>query len=171
MGVHKKWTEEYISYLREVAEGRSHKEITQLMSSKFNYGFNIKQIRNLLQRNGIKTGTTSGIEPKKADTVSYLNNGYVMIKAENGKWKHKHRYVYEKHYGKIGEGNYIIFLDGDKTNFSIDNLAEVSKRQLLYINRNNLKYDDAELSKAGMEVANLMIKIDEAKKKCKEVGV
>ena len=168
MGAHKKWGEECISYLREVAEGRSHKEITQLMRNKFNYDFNTKQIRNLLHRNGIKTGTTSGIEPKKVDTVSYLNNGYVMVKVEGGKWKHKHRYVYEKHYGKIGEGNYIIFLDGDKTNFNIDNLAEVSKRQLLYINKNNLKYDNAELSKAGIEVANLMIKIDEAKRSVKK---
>ena len=167
MGVHKKWTEEYIGYLREIAEGKSHKEITKLMSDKFNYGFNVKQIRNLLHRNGIKTGTKSGIKPKKTNAVSHLGNGYTMIKVEGGKWKHNHRYIYEKYHGKIGEGNYIIFLDGDKTNFSIDNLVEVSKKQLLYINKNNLKYDNAELSKAGIEVANLMIKANEVKKECK----
>ena len=167
MGAHKKWTEEYIGYLREIAEGRSHKEITKLMSNKFNYGFNVKQIRNLLHRNGIKTGTKSGIKPKEVNTIVQYSNGHIRIKEKQGSWKCNHRYIYEKHHGKIGEGNYIIFLDGDKTNFSIDNLVEVSKKQLLYINKNNLKYDNAELSKAGIEVANLMIKIDETKKNAK----
>ena len=47
---------------------------------------------------------------------------------------------------------------------------EINKEQLLYINKNGLKYGDAELSKVGIEVANLMIKIDRAKKRHKERG-
>ena len=59
MGVHKKWGEEYIGYLRKIARGRTHKEITALMNDKFDYQFNLRQIRNLMYRNGIVSNTTS----------------------------------------------------------------------------------------------------------------
>ena len=167
MGIHKKWGEEYIEYLKEIASGKSHKEITELMNNKFEYQFNVRQIRNLMYRNRILSETPRGIKPEPSNTIAIHKNNRARIKTEDGKWEYKHRHIYEKHYGKIKKGNYIIFLDGDTTNFNIDNLAEVTKKQLLYINKNNLKYNNAELSKAGIELTNLMIKIDETKKKNK----
>ena len=60
MGVHKKWGEEYIEHLREISRGRTHKEITMLMNDKFDYQFNLRQIRNLMYRNGIVSNTPKG---------------------------------------------------------------------------------------------------------------
>ena len=168
MGVHKKWGEEYIEYLREIARGRTHKEITVLMNDKFDYQFNLRQIRNLMYRNGIVSNTVKGIKPKPGNSIAIHRNNYIKIKAEDGKWIPKHRYIYEEHYGSIKEGNYVIFLDGDTTNFSIDNLMEITKEQLLYINKCKLKYNNAELTRAGIAIANLMIKANKVKNRNKK---
>ena len=95
-------------------------------------------------------------------------DGYTKVKiADPNVWELKHKYIYEKHYGKIEKGNVVIFLDGDKSNFNIDNLKSITRKQLLFLNRNNLIKDNAELTNVGINVADLMIKVNEAKKECK----
>ena len=96
----------------------------------------------------------------------YKGEGYVKVKvAEPNKWELKHKLIYEKYYGKVEEGDAIIFLDGNKTNFNIDNLYKVSRHQLLLMNKNKLIYENAELTKLGVEVTSLIIRTIEATKK------
>ena len=96
----------------------------------------------------------------------YKGEGYVKVKvAEPNKWELKHKLIYEKYYGKVEEGDAIIFLDGNKANFNIDNLYKVSRHQLLLMNKNKLIYENAELTKLGVEVTSLIIRTIEATKK------
>ena len=89
-----------------------------------------------------------------------------MIKLDNPiRWVHKHRYIYEQAYGEIPKDKVIIFLDGDKTNLSLDNLHCITRKQLMKMNQNNLFYSDPELTKVGIEVASLMLKVNEAKRR------
>ena len=91
--------------------------------------------------------------------------GYVQIKvAEPNKWDLKHRVIYEKHYGEIPKNHAVIFADGDKSNLDIDNLLLVSRQQLLVLNRNNLISEDKEITKTGINIANIMIKLSEIEK-------
>ena len=62
----------------------------------------------------------------------------------------------------------IIFADRDKSNMSKENLLLVDNNQLLVLNHNKLINEDAELTKVGVNVANLIIKIKESKKKLSE---
>ena len=95
-------------------------------------------------------------------------DGCIRIKiAEPDKWELKHKFIYEKHHGKIKKDSVVIFLDGDKNNFDISNLKCITRKQLLFLNRHNLRSESAELTKLGIEVANLIIKTSEAKKKIK----
>ena len=88
--------------------------------------------------------------------------GYVQIKvAEPNVWDLKHRVIYKEHYGEIPDGHNIIFADGNKMNFDIDNLIAVSKSEMLILNNNNLRFEDKELTKVGVNVAKV---IDKAKK-------
>ena len=105
---------------------------------------------------------------------SVTRDGYTIVKvSDKGKrndcWRPKQRLVWEKHYGPVPEGHAVVFGDGDKTNFSLDNLILVSRSQLSVMNTKKLIQNDAELTKAGANVAQLMISINKAKKK-KEIG-
>lgn len=91
--------------------------------------------------------------------------GYTTVKvAEPNKWRLKQQIVWEEHCGVVPKGYVLIFADGDKTNFDIKNLLLASREKLLTMNRNNLIQTDAELTKTGTIVADVLIKISERKR-------
>ena len=116
-----------------------------------------------------KTSFKKGIIPKNHKPVGTerVDNreGYTKVKiGEPNRWELKHKVIYEKHHGKVEDGYTVIFLDGDNTNFDIDNLCKVSRHQLLLLNQHKLIYNNKELTGAGIEVVNLIIKTREIKK-------
>lgn len=95
-------------------------------------------------------------------------DGYVEIKVrehrEPGKpntFELKQKIVWEAANGKIPPGYCLVFLDGDKTNCSLDNLACVSRADLARLNQNGLLSRDPDVSKAGIKVAQIKTKIGE----------
>ena len=96
-------------------------------------------------------------------------DGYCEIKVSDTgrRWMSKHLVVYEKHHGKVPRGSVVIFLDGDKRNFDIDNLHLVTRNQLAMLNKNSLIQKDAELTKTAINVVDLMKKISAIEKKDK----
>lgn len=91
-------------------------------------------------------------------------DGYIEVKvAEPNKWRLKQRVVYEEAKGKIPEGCTIIFLDGNKRNFDIDNLRCITWSELLYLNCNGLNNSN-EITETGI----LMARLDRAKNKKKQ---
>lgn len=96
-------------------------------------------------------------------------DGYREIKvADPNKWELKHRYIYEQHYGKIPKEDIVIFLDNDKTNFDINNLKRISRKEHLYMNKNNFRFDDRDTTDAAVNIAKLAIKTREMEKKAKD---
>lgn len=93
-------------------------------------------------------------------------DGYVEIKVSDpSKWRLKHQVVWEQEHGKIPKGHAVIFGDSNKMNFDINNLLLVSRKQLLALNQNRLIQDDVELTKTGVIIADLYLKIGEMKRK------
>ncbi|MGL5569105.1 MAG: HNH endonuclease signature motif containing protein, partial [Cetobacterium sp.] len=156
-----KWSDKEKDYLREITPGRHHKEIVELMNERFEYEFNIQQVKGAITRYGLNTGFTGRFEKgkipfnkgtkglmkpnktsfKKGDipknyrsigSERITKDGYIEVKvADPNKWELKQRLVWESHNGKIKKGNAILFADGNKLNTNIDNLRLVSRRQLL----------------------------------------
>ena len=62
----------------------------------------------------------------------------------------------------------VIFLDKNKRNFDINNLALVSREELAIINKNNFIKENAALSRAGVNVAKVKNKINKLKKESEE---
>ena len=56
-----------------------------------------------------------------------------------------------------------MFADRNKQNFEIGNLILVSTRQLQVMNNKKLIQDDADLTKTGLVIANVLIKIADKK--------
>lgn len=183
------YTEEQIEYLREISWGKIDEQITKMFNERFGLNLRETVIRSTRKRYKIKVGYkpnrgqfkkgsvpwNKGLEGVVKPTHTWEKGhtfnckpigtertmaGYTEVKFENpNTWRPKHQVIYEQHYGEIPEGNIVIFGDGDKTNFDIDNLVCVSRRQLLTMNSNNLIMNNADLTRTGAMIADLKHKI------------
>lgn len=192
-----KWTDEEKEYLASIVKGSTYEEITKQMNDKFEYNFSKEQIKGMMYRNKLTTGTVGyfkkGSTPWNKGLKGYMGanktsfkkgtippqyrpvgseritkDGYIEIKVEDpNKWELKHRVIWEQHHGEIPKGHAIIFADGDKSNLDIDNLLLVSRKQLLFMNRNNLITENKDFTKVGVNIANVMIKLSEIDNKSK----
>ncbi|MGQ7673254.1 HNH endonuclease signature motif containing protein [Streptococcus suis] len=98
-------------------------------------------------------------------TIRYTTDGYPKIKiAEPSIWKQMHRKVWEEHYGPIPSGHSVVFLNGDKTNWDISNLACLSKNEVVRMNQDGLFASDAAFTKVGIGYTKLKNKITEVKR-------
>ena len=96
-------------------------------------------------------------------------DGYAEIKTRDGKlndnWAYKHRLIWEKHHGKkIPKNHVVIFGDGNRQNFDPDNLLLVSRAQLAMLNKHKLIQGHADLTRAGVIIADIYRKAAERKK-------
>lgn len=187
------WTNEEKEYLALIVKGKTTEEILNLMNEKFEYEFSLTQIRSAMNRyklrNGIDCRFEKSIEPwnkglkgyigpnktsfkkgnippnhKEVGTERINSEGYIEVKvSEPNRWKLKHRLIYEKYHGEIPKDHVVIFADGNKMNLDINNLISISRHQLLVLNGNNLIYEDTDLTKTGVNIANLIIKLRDFK--------
>lgn len=119
-----------------------------------------------------KGNISSNAAPIGTEKIKYSksnkDDGYICIKVCDGKkqknWIPKHRLIYEQHYGKIPAGHKVIFADGNKENFDIDNLILVKNSEELIMNRRKLIFDNKELTKTGANIAKVLNKAYERKK-------
>lgn len=105
-------------------------------------------------------------------TEVMTTDGYPAVKiAEPNVWKLKHILVWEEANGPVPEGYAVIFLDRDHTNTKLENLALVTRAELLELNRRELIKTDAELSETGVLIARVNCKISEIKRTKKETKI
>ncbi len=92
------------------------------------------------------------------------DKGYLCVKVcdgnKNKNWIPKQRYIYEQHYGKVPEDQIVIFADGDRNNFDINNLVLISKSENLILNRRKMRYEESELTKSSVNVAKVIDKVN-----------
>jgi hypothetical protein len=91
-----------------------------------------KNTKGLTFRN--KTSFCAGVVPPNYKPVGSTRidskDGYILIKiADPNKWQLLHRKVWEDNHGKIPPRHTIIFLDGNKQNCLIENLAIISREE------------------------------------------
>lgn len=123
------------------------------------------------QQNSLKTTFKKGHIPKNSVKIgaTRLNkDGCIEIKiqdgAKNKNWKGKHRLIWEKQNGPIPKGHKIVFIDGNKNNFDINNLALVSNAEEVIINRLGI-LGLKPLFQAGLNLARIKIKLSSIRRK------
>ena len=117
-----------------------------------------------------KTSFQKGCKPwnkKEIGSERIDSNGYILMKVkEPNVWKLKHRVLYEKYHNiKLTQDDVVIFADQNKLNLEKDNLILINKSQLLRMNHEKLIFHDKELTKAGSNIAKLIMKVSERKSK------
>ena len=95
-------------------------------------------------------------------------DGYIWQKtAEPNRWTPAHRVIWEENHGPIPKGMCVTFLDGDRTNLRLDNLALISQKENRVLNngRTYQRTDDAALSMTNIMTLRLSMKIKEKTKR------
>lgn len=108
-------------------------------------------------------------------TEKMLADGYIWIKINDApctkkqtNWIQKHRHVWMQHNGPIPKGQMVTFLDGDRTNCEIENLALISKAENARMNQNKLYSTDRDLTRTGIYVARLKTNLNKRKNEKKK---
>jgi hypothetical protein len=174
------YTPEMIERIKEIVPLWSYKKCAEMMTEEFGYKFTSSMIEHKANRLGIKKPNNGfnnldprlpsinwfmkgrpslNTKPVGTETVMTDKNGRVSVavKIADNEWEYKHRLIYKQHYGEIPENGYIIFADGNQLNFDIDNLVLVSRAEHAVMNRKNLRFNDTDLTKTGLNIAKLII--------------
>lgn len=189
-----KATKEQADFIKSNVKGITAIELTEIFNKKFNTNITVNQIRTFKKNHKLKSGIdctfkkgnvpvnkgTKGLtgtnktsfkkghkphntKPIGSETIT--DDGYIKVKiAEPNKWEFKQRLIWSKVNGKIPKGGVILFADGDKQNFNIDNLVLITKKELLVMMQNGLITQYSDLTKTGNVIAKMIIKIREREK-------
>lgn len=170
----RKINNELKQYLLEFAKDKTIDELLPLVNKKFNETYNRYHLQKYMIRNEIPYKYTNPIRSNNMSklpigTERVRNDGMVMVKVGRNKWMYKQRYIYEQHHKvKLTQKDFIIFLDGDRTNFNIDNLKKLSAQQsgtYADFKRNyGISFDDAAYNEFELAVVDLMIKTKQLQK-------
>lgn len=126
-----------------------------------------------------KTWFKKGRLPHNTKPIGYervSKDGYIEVKiamrpsdTQSGRnFVLKHRLIYEQANGPIPKGYNVIFLDGDKRNFDLENLALVTDAENLELTRAGLRSEAAQFTETGVLIARSTIATRKAKKRKKE---
>lgn len=114
------------------------------------------------QANSMRTTFKKGDIPKNTKPIGSeridTRDGYVLVKtAEPNVWRHKQYVEWEKVNGPVPEDKRFIFLDGDRENCSVDNLALVDFGVGAIMNSQGLHVKgDSELMETSINTVNLI---------------
>ncbi|MCO7125095.1 HNH endonuclease [Sporolactobacillus shoreicorticis] len=188
-------TPEQDQFLSDHVKGLGNAELTAILNENFGLTLTRQQVKTYKKNHGLSSGLTGhykkghvpankgthngGWEPtqfkKGHQPANYMpvgtekmkSDGYMYIKiADPGKWRQKHRLIWEKANGRpIPKGHKLIFGDGDRLNFDLNNLILVTDKQMAILNRKGLIRNNAELTQTGIVLADLFSKMHERKRK------
>lgn len=132
--------------------------------ASWNKGKNMSQEQyEKCKRTMFQKGNLSNARPIGDERIDIDGYTYIKVKQPN-KWVLKHRWLYEKEKGKIPKGYNLIFADGNRQNFDLDNLILISNSELFIMNQKGLYKQDKELTKAGATIAKILDKVNKRKK-------
>lgn len=189
------FTPEEVTFIKKNCIARSFRELTVLFNKRFSLSLSVDQIKSAMSKRGLKNGNNGCFPPghvphnkgmkgirvsiatefKKGNRpANYMpvgserinGDGYIDVKVSDpNKWTAKHRIIYEQIHGPIPKGSIIIFADGNKLNIEPDNLLLVTRGELAVMNRSGLIFADGELTRSGLLVARLKMKITKSQRR------
>jgi len=150
-----------IDFISDNFEAMSDKELSAAINRRFNISTTRQSIKSL--RRYYNIGKGRGKYKACPVLTEKIKDGYVIIKKTNdaipakNNWILKHRYLWEQAHGKVPKGYIVIFLDGRKDNFSLDNLTIVTKEEQIRLTKSKLRFNDPELTQTGIAIVKLKV--------------
>ena len=170
------FTPEIQTFIKKNVKGLYNQELADLVNKNFNTSYTAQQIKYFKEYKQLKSGVgcTYGDSyirnDRKPIGTERIRNGYIEIKvAQPCKYIPKGRYIYEKYYGAIPKGYKIIYLDGNRLNCSIENLACVNDSEMCLLNHYGKRSTSKDLTKTQLLNVKLYKTIKEKKKNGKTI--
>lgn len=156
-------------YILNNIKNKSTLDFVNEFNKKFNRKITYEQMNNYKRHHQIKSelgaGFYKGHIPTNRSKIGMEVtrwDGITYVKIENPSvYEQKHRYLYKKYKGEIPKNSVVIFADGDKTNFDLDNLLLITKGENYVMSTQKLMFNNAELTKTGQIIAKLKLKMKE----------
>lgn len=169
----RKINNELKEYLLRIGKDFTPEELVLIVNTKFNEKYDEDSLRKYLWRNKIpykyeckNRSNNSAYKRVQIGTEYTKPDGMIMVKVSKNEWVYKQRLIYEQYHNvKLKEDEYVIFLDGNRGNFNIDNLKVLTRQEASYLG--NFKYNygidktNKDIIETEIELARLMIKTKE----------
>ena len=169
-----KYSKEFEKEMYKIAPKKTIYKLLDIAINKYGYNITKDMLMQYLSKREIRY---KGYNPNKAKAMGnkipvgteYVKpDGMVLVKVTPNKWKYKQRHIYEQYYKvELPKDIMVIFLDGDRTNFDINNLMAVSTPEYNCIKNKDLLPNNAMVTKTAILDARSYYKI---KAKEKENG-
>lgn len=169
-----KFTAEEKEFIKQNYQNKLTSELTKMFNEKFKRKVSDETIRNYKRHNGLRNNINTRFTKKQkahnhkpvgSEFIS-KNDGYTYVKiAEPNKWDLKQRVIYKQVYGDIPSDKSIVFADQNKQNFELDNLVLVDRKVKLVAKNKKLFFDNKNLTKTGLLIAEVISKASGMKKK------
>lgn len=163
-----KYSKDFENKMILLAPTHTLNQLLDIAINKYKYEITVIQLRSYLSKRHIKYKNYSYRKVRNVGdnvpigTERVKPDGMVQVKVAKNKWEYKQRFIYSKHYNvKLTSDDYIIFLDQDRTNFDINNLKRINRRESSIVANQKMFSKNPEITKTGIQVAKLMIKCKE----------
>lgn len=160
--------EEVRRFMAENCQGNRAREMVVLLKETFGKDWTEEQVARYYKKHGIKSGVASRYMP--IGSLVFRTGEWYYEKVADGpnsndNWRSKHVMVWEQSYGPVPKGHMVIFLNGNRRDYSLENLALCPKDVGLEVNSRGLRFTNPEATRAGMLIAELCLKVRRMEKK------
>lgn len=155
-----KCTPEIKAYIKNNYQKYSYAELTAMVNARFETDIARSTLLSLACRNNLRKKSNNKIYQVGDERIN--NTSITMVKiAVTGPphWKEKHRLIWEQAHGPIPKGHVIIFLDGNKSNFALNNLYMLSHTESVRMNQYGLRSANSDITLAGIALVKHSIVI------------
>lgn len=166
------WKKEHIQWLKDNKDNYPDLHtILQDFNKKFGLNYTREQLKSArkcykLNLNKVKTNNSecgAGNFKQIGSERKNSNNG-IVIKADDNRWISKSKYIYEKlNHCRLKKDDVVLHLNGDKNDYSKDNLYATSKAVLIFIESRHWHFTNKEDTLARIKYVELYKCIKENK--------
>ena len=163
------FTQEEDEWLKEMIPKYLFRDIVVMFEEKFGKKITVKQLhthnmKKLRVISGRQGNQNKAFRAENYKPIGYeviYPNGYTFVKVsdtgdQNTDYKSKQYVEYEKYHGTVPENYIVIFLDGNRNNFDINNLYALDKRISGVLNNKQLRTNcDKDLTLAAIKTWEL----------------
>ena len=171
-----KYTTEQVDFLLDFLKTHSYKDTQKSFNEKYNANISVNAVKYMCNTRGVyafnkkNTNKRIPITPNHKEIgAEYIDpDGYIYLKvAEPNKWRLKHHWEWGKYNQPIKPDETLFFLDRNRQNCDINNLAVMPKKYIGCFNK-LFKQSEAftqETFAAAMKVCEFYIKSKDIKRK------
>lgn len=166
-----KYTKEFEDFVKENISKYTKEDFISLLEKRYKIKMTKTTLRCYIKRHNIKGRYIDYKEYMVRSTAKHkigaermTKDGIIVKVAQPNVWRRKSRVMYEKYHNcKLTDDDYILFLNGNRNDFSKENLFKSTNQEKCYLHNWGTSSKNKEITKTGILSARLYIKAKEKK--------